>query len=229
MATMNRCPSWNGYCKPDRAMPGLNEWNGRSMRPSFLWGRASTYSSPDLLESRKHMTTVAERVRQSLRAIPDYPKPGILFQDITPVLGDGQLLAEVVREMVRPFGDRKVTHVLGIEARGFILGGAAAMVLGAGFVPARKPGKLPWERATEAYDLEYGSDSLEAHRDSWPRGSRVLVVDDVLATGGTARAAGQLARGLGAEVVGWSFLLEIDGLGGRSRLEGGQCHVLARG
>jgi adenine phosphoribosyltransferase len=175
------------------------------------------------------MITVAERVRQSLRAIPDYPKPGILFQDITPVLGDGQLLAEVVTEMVRPFRDRNVTHVLGIEARGFILGGAAAMVLGAGFVPARKPGKLPWERATEAYDLEYGSDSLEAHRDSWPQGSRVLVVDDVLATGGTARAAGQLARGLGAEVVGWSFLLEIDGLGGRSRLEGGQCHVLATG
>jgi adenine phosphoribosyltransferase len=102
------------------------------------------------------------------------------------------------------------------------------MVLGAGFVPARKPGKLPWERATESYDLEYGSDSLEAHRDSWSRGSRVLVVDDVLATGGTARAAGQLARGLGAELVGWSFLLEIQALGGKARLEGAPCHVLTR-
>jgi adenine phosphoribosyltransferase len=174
------------------------------------------------------MTTVRDRIGESLRAIPDYPKPGILFQDITPVLRDGPLLREVVSEMVRPFLDQDVTHVLGIEARGFILGGAAAMVLGAGFVPARKPGKLPWERAAESYDLEYGSDSLEAHRDSWTTGSRVLVVDDVLATGGTARAAGQLARGLGAELAGWTFLLEIEGLGGRARLEGAPCQVLTR-
>ena len=172
------------------------------------------------------MTTVADRVQRSLRAIPDYPKPGILFQDITPVLADGDLLREVVAEMCRPFRESGVTHVLGIEARGFILGGAVATSLGAGFVPARKPGKLPWERATEAYDLEYGSDSLEAHRDAWTEGSRVLVVDDVLATGGTARAAGQLARGLGAELVGWSFLLEIGGLAGRERLVGGLCHVV---
>jgi adenine phosphoribosyltransferase len=172
------------------------------------------------------MTSVSERVRQTLRAIPDYPKPGILFQDITPVLRDGELLRDVVAEMCRPFRGAGVTHVLGIEARGFILGGAVAVALGAGFVPARKPGKLPWERVTEAYDLEYGSDSLEAHRDAWTEGSRVLVVDDVLATGGTAKAAGQLARGLGAELVGWTFLLEIDGLGGRSRLTGAPCHVV---
>ncbi len=100
------------------------------------------------------------------------------------------------------------------------------MALGSGFVPARKPGKLPWERVTEAYDLEYGSDALEAHRDSWTRGSRVLVVDDVLATGGTARAAGQLVRSLGAELVGWSFLLEIEGLRGRERLERAPSHVV---
>jgi adenine phosphoribosyltransferase len=174
------------------------------------------------------MTSVAERVQQHLRAIPDYPKPGILFQDITPVLRDGRLLGDVVAEMCRPFRESGVTHVLGIEARGFILGGAVATSLGAGFVPARKPGKLPWERATEAYDLEYGSDSLEAHRDAWTDGSRVLVIDDVLATGGTARAAGQLARGLGGELVGWSFLLEIGGLGGRERLTGALCHVVAR-
>jgi len=173
------------------------------------------------------MTTVAERVQHSLRAIPDYPKPGILFQDITPVLRDGHLLREVVSDMCRPFRDRDVTHVMGIEARGFILGGAVATALGAGFVPARKPGKLPWERATESYDLEYGSDSLEAHRDAWNQGSRVLVVDDVLATGGTAKAAGQLARGLGAELVGWSFLLEISGLNGRDRLSGAPYHVVA--
>jgi adenine phosphoribosyltransferase len=171
--------------------------------------------------------TIADRVLQTLRAIPDYPKPGILFQDITPVLRNGELLAETVADMCRPFRDAGVTHVLGIEARGFILGGAVATALGAGFVPARKPGKLPWERATEAYDLEYGSDSLEAHRDALTRSDRVLIVDDVLATGGTARAAGQLARNLGPELVGWSFLLEISALRGRERLEGALCHVVA--
>jgi adenine phosphoribosyltransferase len=170
--------------------------------------------------------TVSDRVLKTLRPIPDYPKPGILFQDITPVLRDGGLLRDVVLEMCRPFLQANITHVLGIEARGFILGGAVATALGAGFVPARKPGKLPWERASEAYDLEYGSDSLEAHRDAWTEGSRVLVVDDVLATGGTARAAGQLARGLGAELAGWSFLLEIAALGGRAKLHGATCHVV---
>src|SRR5919112_1285474 len=171
---------------------------------------------------------IGERVRQTLRAIPDYPKPGILFQDITPVLRDGPLLSEVVAEMIRPFQGRGISHVLGIEARGFILGGAAAVGLGAGFVPARKPGKLPWERSTEAYDLEYGTDSLEAHRDAWTAGSRVLIVDDVLATGGSARAAGLLSRGLGADVIGWSFLLEIEGLKGREKLDHGLCHVVTR-
>ena len=171
-------------------------------------------------------TTVADRVRKTLRAIPDYPKPGILFQDITPVLRDGSLLRDVIAEMCRPFQAADVTHVLGIEARGFILGGAVATYLGAGFVPARKPGKLPWERATEAYDLEYGSDSLEAHRDAVESGSKVLIVDDVLATGGTARAAGELARGLGAELVGWSFLLEIAALRGRERLVGAPCQIV---
>lgn len=174
------------------------------------------------------MTAVAKRVRKTLRAIPDYPKAGIIFQDITPVLRDGELLGAVVAEMCRPFRGSGVTHVLGIEARGFILGGAVATALEAGFVPARKPGKLPWERATEAYDLEYGSDSLEAHRDALRPGNRVLIVDDVLATGGTARAAGQLARNLGAELLGWSFLLEIEALQGRERLQGALCHVVTQ-
>ena len=172
------------------------------------------------------MTPLTDRVRQTLRVIPDYPKPGILFQDITPVLRDGPLLSEVVLEMSRPFRDSRITHVVGIEARGFILGGAVATALSAGFVPARKPGKLPWERAAEAYDLEYGTDALEAHRDALGQGNRVLIVDDVLATGGTARAAGQLARGLGAELVGWSFLLEIGALRGRDRLQGAACHII---
>jgi adenine phosphoribosyltransferase len=172
------------------------------------------------------MNAVASQVGQTLRAIPDYPKPGILFQDITPVLRDGSLFRAVVAEMSRPFSAVGVSHVLGIEARGFILGGAVATYLGAGFVPARKPGKLPWERTTEAYDLEYGSDALEAHRDAVGSGDRVLVVDDVLATGGTARAAGQLVRSLGAELVGWTFLLEISALHGRERLTGSLCHVV---
>jgi adenine phosphoribosyltransferase len=172
------------------------------------------------------MMPLTDRVRQTLRVVPDYPKPGILFQDITPVLRDGPLLSEVVQEMSRPFRESRITHVLGIEARGFILGGAVATALGAGFVPARKPGKLPWERTAEAYDLEYGTDALEAHRDALGQGNRVLIVDDVLATGGTARAAGQLARGLGAELMGWTFLLEIGALRGRDRLQGAACQVI---
>lgn len=178
--------------------------------------------------SRSSVTALGTRVRQTLRTIPDYPKPGILFQDITPVLRNGDLLGEVIKDMCGPFRNLGVTHVLGIEARGFILGGAVATTLGAGFVPARKPGKLPWERTTESYELEYGSDALEAHRDAFSRGDRVLVVDDVLATGGTARAAGQLVRTLGAELAGWTFLLEIEALRGRERLEGARAHVLLR-
>ncbi|HEX3233850.1 MAG TPA: adenine phosphoribosyltransferase [Gemmatimonadales bacterium] len=174
------------------------------------------------------LTPLARHVLDTLRPIPNFPKPGIVFQDITPVLSDGKLFRTVVGEMADPFRDEDVTHVLGIEARGFILGGAVATNLGAGFVPARKPGKLPWERVSESYELEYGTDALECHRDALPEGSRVLVVDDVLATGGTARAAGQLVLGLGAELVGWSFLLEIGGLGGRGKLEGALCHVLVR-
>jgi adenine phosphoribosyltransferase len=174
------------------------------------------------------LTPLARHVLDTLRPIPNFPKPGIIFQDITPVLSDGKLFRTVVGEMADPFRDEEVTHVLGIEARGFILGGAIATNLGAGFVPARKPGKLPWERVTESYQLEYGSDALECHRDALPEGSRVLIVDDVLATGGTARAAGQLVLGLGVDLVGWSFLLEIGGLGGRAKLEGAPCHILVR-
>jgi adenine phosphoribosyltransferase len=171
---------------------------------------------------------LAAVVRRTLRPIPDYPKPGILFQDITPVLRDGALFHQVVEAMAASFAGAGVTHVLGIEARGFILGGAVATALGAGFVPARKPGKLPWESLRESYDLEYGQDALEAHSDSWTHGARVLVVDDVLATGGTARAAGQLARALGADLAGWTFLLEIGALGGGRKLEGATYHTVAR-
>jgi adenine phosphoribosyltransferase len=165
-------------------------------------------------------TSVAQRVRAALRAIPDHPKPGIVFQDITPVLADGPLFRDAIEALAAPFRGAGVTHVLGIEARGFILGGAVAASLGAGFVPARKPGKLPWERVAEAYELEYGADALECHRDGLGEHTRVLVVDDVLATGGTAAAAGRLALALGAQLAGWSFLLEITPLEGRKRLGG---------
>ena len=167
-------------------------------------------------------TPLELRIRRTLRAIPDYPNPGIVFQDITPVLGDGRLFREVIEAMAEPFRADGVTHVIGVEARGFILGGAVAASLGAGFVPVRKPGKLPWERVREEYTLEYGVDALEAHRDGVARGHRVLVVDDVLATGGTAKAAGALARGLGAELAGWTFLLRIEALQGAARLAEGR-------
>jgi adenine phosphoribosyltransferase len=143
-----------------------------------------------------------------------------MFQDITPVLRDGPLLSQVIQEMGRPFRDSGVTHVLGIEARGFILAGALATLLRAGFAPARKPGKLPWERTTESYDLEYGSDALEAHRDAFRPGDRVLVVDDVLATGGTAKATARLIERLGGKVVGIACLIELGFLNGRRRLDG---------
>jgi adenine phosphoribosyltransferase len=171
---------------------------------------------------------VIEELRGRLRAIPDFPKPGILFHDITPILGDPLHFRQAVELMSAPFVDKQVALVAAVEARGFILGGPVALALGCGFVPLRKPGKLPWERVRQEYALEYGSDALEAHRDAIPAGSRVLVIDDVLATGGTAAAAGALVRGLGGELVGWSFLLGIDALDGARHLAGAPWHVVLR-
>lgn len=173
-------------------------------------------------------SSIAGRLKAALRSIPDHPKPGILFQDITPVLADAALLAASVRALADPFRASGVTHVVGIEARGFMFGAPVAVELGAGFIPLRKPGKLPWDRVQERYALEYGEDSLEAHRDACGPGDRVLIVDDVLATGGTARAAGRLVTGLGATLLGWTFVLEIGGLDGAARLEGAPAHVLLR-
>src|SRR5215210_8156710 len=162
------CPIWSSCSATALQTPKWIGWSARSRRKRIEWAEASTSCNRvTLWRSMLETTTVSDRVLKTLRAIPDYPKPGILFQDITPVLRDGGLLRDVVLEMCRPFLHASITHVLGIEARGFILGGAVATTLGAGFVPARKPGKLPWERASEAYDLEYGTDSLEAHRDAW--------------------------------------------------------------
>src|SRR4051794_18510801 len=153
-----------------------------------------------------------------IRDIPDFPKPGILYKDITPLLLDAGALREAVGGLTDWARPRGVDYVVAAEARGFILGAALAVELGAGFVPARKPGKLPAETISADYILEYGVDSLEMHSDALAHGARVLVHDDLLATGGTARALADLVQGTGAEVVGCAFLIELAFLGGRQRL-----------
>jgi len=162
--------------------------------------------------------TLAE-IQHSIRTIPDYPKPGILFRDITTLMGNAKVFRLVVDEMVRPWTQSGVDHVAGIEARGFILGGAVAHRLTAGFVPIRKKGKLPHETVRVAYSLEYGIDEMEIHRDSITPGQRLILVDDLIATGGTAQAAVRLLRSLGAEILAACFVIDLPDLGGRRRLE----------
>lgn len=154
----------------------------------------------------------------AIRTVPDYPKPGIQFKDITPLLVDATLLGRAVDALVAPFRHDKVTKVVGIEARGFILGSLLAQRLGAGFVPARKKGKLPYHTLAVEYSLEYGSDAIEIHTDAVTRDDCVLVHDDVIATGGTAAACHALVTQAGANVIGYTFLLELAALGGRTRL-----------
>lgn len=153
-----------------------------------------------------------------IRDIPDFPKEGIVFKDITPLLASPEGFREAIEVIAEKFAADGVTKVLGAEARGFIFGGALAYRLGAGFVPARKPGKLPWETTRAEYSLEYGTDSLEMHLDAIGEGDVVLIVDDVLATGGTAAAKAELAASTGARVAGLAFLIELDFLRGRERL-----------
>lgn len=155
-----------------------------------------------------------------VRDIPDFPKAGVTFKDITPLLGDPHAFSGVVDALAAPYADASVSKVLGIEARGFIVAAPVADRLGAGFVPVRKPGKLPWEVERQEYELEYGTDLLEIHRDAVAPGERVLIVDDVMATGGTASATADLVERLGAEVVGLAFLIELAFLNGRDRLDG---------
>jgi adenine phosphoribosyltransferase len=163
--------------------------------------------------------TTPEGLKRYVRDVPDYPQKGIVFRDITPLLGDKKIFKEVVELMSKSWLNEPPDLVAGIEARGFIPGAAISVRLGAGFVPIRKTGKLPWSTVTESYDLEYGTDQLEAHSDAVKRGQKVLIVDDVLATGGTASAAVRLMRKLGADVVGVQVLIELGYLDGRQKLQ----------
>lgn len=164
-------------------------------------------------------------LKSAIRTIPDYPKPGILFRDITTLLGDARAFRRAVDELVHPFAGAKVDKVAGIEARGFILGGAVAHQLSAGFVPIRKKGKLPHETVSIAYSLEYGVDAMEIHTDAIGQEERVLLVDDLVATGGTAVAAVNLLRQIGATIVAACFVIDLPDLGGAGRLRGMEVDV----
>ena len=153
-----------------------------------------------------------------IRTIPDVPSPGIMFRDITPLLGDAEGFRQTIAALIDASPSRTATKVVGVEARGFILAAPVAEEIGAGFVPVRKPGKLPFSVVSQDYELEYGTDSLEIHEDALRHGDSVLIVDDVLATGGTAAATIRLVEGLGATVAGLVFLIELDALGGRQKL-----------
>jgi len=157
-------------------------------------------------------------LKASIRTIPDYPKPGIMFRDITTLLGDARAFRRTVDELVQPWAGMKIDKVAGMEARGFILGGAVAHQVSAGFVPIRKKGKLPYKRVTIGYSLEYGIDEMEVHEDAVAKGERVILVDDLIATGGTAEGAVKLLRQIGAEVLAACFVIDLPDLGGADKL-----------
>jgi adenine phosphoribosyltransferase len=157
-------------------------------------------------------------LKELIRDIPDFPQPGVVFKDITPLLANSPALTWCVGALADAFAERPVDKVIGVEARGFIIAAPVAVRLDAGFVPVRKPGKLPWNVTSEAYDLEYGVDSLEIHQDALESGEQVLIIDDVLATGGTAAATARLVRALGANVAGFGCVVELAFLGGRGKL-----------
>ena len=167
-----------------------------------------------------------DAVRARIRDVPDFPKKGIVFKDITPVLADAKLFRQVIDALVARWKDERIDKVVGIESRGFIFAAPLAYAIGAGFSIVRKPGKLPWEVIREAYALEYGEATLELHIDAVGPGERILVVDDVLATGGTAEAVGRLVARQGAELVAYSFLVELSFLHGARRLGANKVHAL---
>jgi len=163
--------------------------------------------------------SLEDTLAAAIRTIPDYPKPGVLFRDITTLLGDARAFRRAVDELVHPWAGSKIDKIAGIEARGFILGGAIAHQLSAGFIPIRKKGKLPHDTVRVAYSLEYGLDEMEMHRDAVKPGEKVILVDDLIATGGTAEAASKLLKQMGADIVAACFVIDLPDLGGRARLE----------
>jgi adenine phosphoribosyltransferase len=167
-------------------------------------------------------------LRERIRDVPDFPKEGILFKDVMPLIADPDYFADSIRQLAAWARPRNPDLILGAEARGFIFGGALAYELGIGFIAARKPGKLPWETVEATYALEYGTDSLEVHRDAVTPGARVIVLDDVLATGGTAKAKCELVERLGGQVAGVAFVIELTFLNGRARLDGYDVHSLVQ-
>ena len=176
------------------------------------------------MESKDSVDSIADRIRD----VPDFPKKGILFKDITPVLSDIDTLRASIKEMAAPFMDLEIDVVVGIESRGFIFGAPIANVLDCSFVPVRKPGKLPWKTESVSYELEYGTDALEIHEDAITEGQNVLIVDDLLATGGTAEATCKLVSKLGGNIKGLSVLIELEALNGRKRLNPYNVHSLVQ-
>ncbi|MEQ8289177.1 MAG: adenine phosphoribosyltransferase [Gammaproteobacteria bacterium] len=167
-----------------------------------------------------------ERLKAHIRNIPDFPEPGIQFKDITPLVKQPDMLRLAVHQLIHPFLGQNITYVAGMEARGFIFGTLAAWELGVGFIPLRKPGKLPYDVESLSYDLEYGSASLEVHVDAIGKGDRILLIDDLIATGGTAAASCELIEKLGGEIAGCAFVVELDFLKGRDKLAAYEVHSL---
>src|SRR3954469_7960058 len=167
-------------------------------------------------------------LKKLIRDIPDFPKPGIMFRDITPLLASPSGLALSIELLANPFRGKNIDLVIGAESRGFIFGTAVACCLSAGFGLVRKPGKLPWKRVSMSYDLEYGKDTLEMHADAIMKGQRVLIVDDVLATGGTMKACCDLVKHLGGDLVGVAVLIELESLGGRKQITPSDVHSVLR-
>jgi len=169
-----------------------------------------------------------DELKTLVRTIPDYPKPGIMFRDVTTLISHGEGLRATIKNMTEPFVGKEIDVVVGIEARGFILGGSIAEKLGVGFVPVRKKGKLPFETISQTYELEYGTDELEIHTDSIQQGEKVLIVDDLIATGGTLEAAGKLVKQLGGQIIAAAFIVDLPDIGGSKKCEqlGIPCHAL---
>ncbi len=166
------------------------------------------------------------RLKAKIRDIPDFPEPGIIFRDITPLVADPSALQLSVYQLLQPFLGENINAVAGMEARGFIFGSLVAWELGVGFIPLRKPGKLPYDVQSVSYDLEYGSAALEVHTDAVNAGDHILLIDDLIATGGTAKASCQLVEALGGEIVGCAFVIELDALKGREKLSNYRVHSL---